>query len=349
VSGLRIGVAGAGAIGCFCGGRLAASGADVKLVGRERIRKELAENDLTLTDFDHAPVTIPKSEVQISDDLEFLASCDVILVTVKSSQTAEVGKDLARILLDKKAVIVSFQNGVRNADVLRAELASTCKGAIVLGAIVGFNVVGAGHGVFKRTTTGPLTLEANADVRVADLESLLKKAGFEAELTSDIRAHQWAKLVSNVNNAIGALTDVPTQKLIFDARYRKILRAVIAETIHVLDLAKISPAKVGPIPVRYFPMLLALPTPILRVAMRAQLKVDPEARSSMWQDLSLGRLTEVDDLNGEIVRLAETHGADAPINRRIVQLVHEVEQRRNGSPKMSAESLWIAIHQAKND
>ncbi len=344
MSGLRIGIAGAGAIGCFCGGRLAASGADVKLVARERVRNELTENDLTLADFDHAPVTIPKSQVQISGDLEFLASCDVILVAVKSSQTAEVGRDIARILLDTKAVIVSFQNGVRNADVLRAKLPN----AIVLGAIVGFNVVGAGNGVFKRTTTGPITLEANADARVGDLESLLKKAGFEAELTPDIRAHQWAKLVSNVNNAIGALTDVPTQKLIFDARYRKILRAVIAETIRVLDLAKISPAKVGPIPVRYFPTLLALPTPILRVAMRAQLKVDPEARSSMWQDLSLGRLTEVDDLNGEIVRLAESHGGDAPINRSIVRLVHEVEQRRNGSPKMSAESLWIAIHQGKN-
>jgi 2-dehydropantoate 2-reductase len=344
VSGLRIGVAGAGAIGCFCGGRLAAVGVDVKLVARERIRKELAEHDLTLTDFDHAPATIPKSKVQISGELEFLADCDVILVAVKSSQTTEVGKDLARVLAKKnterKPIVISFQNGVHNADLLRAENPH----AIVLGAIVGFNVVGAGDGVFKRTTTGPLTIEANDDARVRDLESLLKKAGFEADLTSDIRAHQWAKLVSNVNNAIGALTDMPTQKLLFDARYRRIMRAVIAETIHVMKVAGVHPAKMGPIPVRYFPMLLALPTPILRVAMRAQLKVDPEARSSMWQDLSLGRMTEVDELNGEIVSLAEAHGGDAPLNRRIVELVHEVEQRRNGSPKMSAESLWAAIH-----
>ncbi|MEO7109320.1 MAG: 2-dehydropantoate 2-reductase [Polyangiaceae bacterium] len=340
MSALRIGVAGAGAIGCFCGGRLAAIGADVKLVGRERIRNELAEHDLTLTDFDHAPVIVPKANVQIADELQFLADCDVVLVAVKSSQTAEVGKDLARVLGKRNTVVISFQNGVRNADVLREHLPN----AIVLGAIVSFNVVGAGDGVFKRTTTGPLIIEANEDARVRDLESSLKKAGFEVELTDDIRAHQWTKLVSNVNNAVGALTDMPTQQLLFDARYRKILRALIAETIGVMDLAKISPAKAGPIPVRYFPMLLALPTPILRVAMRAQLKVDPEARSSMWQDLSLGRMTEVDELNGEIVKLAEAHGGDAPMNRRIVKLVHEVEQRRNGSPKMSAESLWIAIH-----
>lgn len=340
MSALRVGIAGAGAIGCFCGGRLLAIGAAVKMVGRERIRKELADHDLTLGDFEEPPVTVPKSKVAIAGDPEFLADCDVIVVAVKSSQTAEVGKDLARVLGNKNTIVISFQNGVRNADVLRKELPN----AIVLGGIVGFNVIGAGNGVFKRTTTGPLTIEAHDDPRVRALESLLKKAGFLTDVTTDIRAHQWAKLVSNVNNAIGALTDAPTQKLLFDSRYRKIMRAVIAETIRVMDLAKIRPAKVGPIPVRFFPMLLALPTPILKVAMRAQLKVDPEARSSMWQDLSLGRLTEVDELNGEIVKLAQAHGGDAPINRRIVDLVHEVEQRRSGSPKMPAETLWIEIH-----
>lgn len=319
----------------------------MRLVARDRIRSELAANDLTLADFDQTPITVPKAKIKIAGDPEFLADCDVVLVTVKSSQTSEVGRDLARALVertnDQKPIVISFQNGVRNADLLRVELPN----AIVLGAIVSFNVVGAGGGVFKRTTTGPLTIEANDDARVSDLESLLKKAGFEVGLTNDIRAHQWAKLVSNVNNAIGALTDVPTMQVLFDSRYRRIARALIAETIRVMDRAGVHPAKMGPIPVRYFPILLGLPTPILRVAMRAQLKVDPEARSSMWQDLSLGRLTEVDELNGEIVKLAESHDADAPLNRRIVELVHEVEQRRNGSPKMSADSLWSAIHEPK--
>ena len=73
------------------------------------------------------------------------------------------------------------------------------------------------------------------------------------------------------------------------------------------------------------------------------MKVDPEARSSMWQDLSRGRLTEVDYLNGEFVRLAEKLGMDAPFNRRIVGLVHAAENQGPGSPDLSADALWSAL------
>ena len=69
-----------------------------------------------------------------------------------------------------------------------------------------------------------------------------------------------------------------------------------------------------------------------------------EARSSMWEDLARGRKTEVDYLNGEIVRLAQTCGAAAPLNTRVVQLIHDVEARGTGSPKLSAEALWSALH-----
>ena len=72
--------------------------------------------------------------------------------------------------------------------------------------------------------------------------------------------------------------------------------------------------------------ILKLPTPVVRVVIRAQLRIDPDARVSMWTDLERGRLTEVDFLNGEIVRLADEQGAAAPINRRIVELVHEAER-----------------------
>ncbi len=63
----------------------------------------------------------------------------------------------------------------------------------------------------------------------------------------------------------------------------------------------------------------------------------------MWEDIERGRKTEVDYLNGEIVRLADSVGAKAPINRRVVELVHEVEARGAGSPKMSPADLFDAI------
>ncbi len=76
---------------------------------------------------------------------------------------------------------------------------------------------------------------------------------------------------------------------------------------------------------------------------KAQLTIDPEARSSMWQDLAKRRATEVEELNGEIVRLAAASGASAPLNRRLVDLVHEAERRGAGSPEFSAEALWERI------
>ncbi|MNC99333.1 2-dehydropantoate 2-reductase [compost metagenome] len=66
----------------------------------------------------------------------------------------------------------------------------------------------------------------------------------------------------------------------------------------------------------------------------------------MWQDLDKRRLTEVDFLNGEITRLAKDHGALAPINERIVTLVHEVEARGEGSPNLSPQALWSALTSA---
>ena len=71
------------------------------------------------------------------------------------------------------------------------------------------------------------------------------------------------------------------------------------------------------------------------------MKVDPEARSSMWEDLTRGRPTEVDHLNGEIVRLADQHATDAPLNRRIVELVHAAEATR--SPGFTAHALWASL------
>ena len=171
----------------------------------------------------------------------------------------------------------------------------------------------------------------------------LEACGFEVELSSNIRAMQWAKLIMNLNNAVGALTDVPTRELLFTQEYRRILAAIMAEALAVMKQAGVHPAKLGAIPVGLFPLMLRLPTPVLRVVARAQLKIDPQARSSMWEDVSRGRLTEVDFLNGEIVRLAASCGAEAPLNRRVVELVHEVEARGRGSPRLGAEGLWGAL------
>lgn len=340
---LRIGVMGAGSIGCFIGGRLVSRGHDVVLVGRERVRSELAAHDLRLTDVGGAVDVVAKERVRVELDASALADRDVILVCVKSAQTREAGLTLAP-RARRDALVVSMQNGVRNADVLRESM----PGATVLGGIVGFNVVSKGEGSFQRGTTGPLAIElptATGDgARVKELRAALAKSGFEVELPANIRAKQWSKLMMNLNNAVSALSGAPTPELLFTPGYRRILRALIREALSVLDAAGIAPAKLGAIPVRFFPVILALPTPVLRIVARAQLAMDPEARSSMWEDLTRGRATEVDYLNGEVVALAKTCGASAPLNARIVEMVHAAEEARKGSPGLSPDAFWSALH-----
>ncbi|RYE89431.1 MAG: 2-dehydropantoate 2-reductase, partial [Myxococcales bacterium] len=151
-----------------------------------------------------------------------------------------------------------------------------------------------------------------------------------------------------LNNAVSALTDAPTRDLVFEPRYRRILAALIGEALDVMRAAGVRPARLGAIPPALLPVVLGLPTPLLRVVARAQLRIDPQARSSMWEDLMRGRLTEVDFLNGEIVRLAEKAGVPAPCNRRITALVHEAEFRGPGSPRMPAERLWDELSRARS-
>ena len=355
---LPIGVMGAGAIGCFVGGRLAARGADVVLVGRERTKAELVAHGLVLQDLEGPDVRVavgrarlpslpgpsteaPGSEGDIlfATDASALADRDVVLCCVKSGQTAEAADRLAAVL-GANAVVVSFQNGVRNADVLRERLPRHT----VLGGIVTFNVVAAGEGVFRRATSGPLVIERReGDARVEALAQSLRTAGFDVVVPRDVRPLQWTKLVMNLNNAVGALSGAPTRDLLFVPGYRRVLAAVIREALAVLRAARVPTARLGPMPVAVFPYVLSLPTPLLRVVASAQVKVDPEARSSMWQDLTRGRATEVDHLNGEIVRLAREHGIAAPLNERTVELVHEVERAGRGSPNLSPEALWSAL------
>lgn len=337
---LRIGVMGAGAVGCYVGGSLAAEGHDVVFVGRERLKKELEASGLVLADLDGATGrVVAKEKLAFQTKLSALANRDVVLCCVKSAQTEETARELASVL-PPGTVVVSLQNGVRNADVLSAALTEQH----VLGGIVGFNVVSKGSGTFRRATSGPLVIESSADPRVVELVRGLSAAGFQVELVKDIRPLQWSKLVMNLNNAVGALSDRPTKELLFSAGYRRILGAVMAEAVKVLRAAKTPTAKLGALPVGLFPLVLRLPSAILRVIAGAQVKIDPEARSSMWEDLSRNRPTEVDHLNGEIVRLAESCGATAPLNARMVKIVHDAEKRGAGSPKLTAEELWSALH-----
>lgn len=329
---------GAGAIGGFVGGCLLAShAADVTLVGRESLADEVAEHGLTVVGFgreDH----VPPDRARVETDASALANCDVILVCVKSGATESTAEAMAPVLRED-AVVVSLQNGVRNAETLREQLP---RHRVVPG-VVGFNVVMRENATFVHSFSGPLVLEAEDTPFDRSLVTALRSAGLDVKVVNPIAPEQWTKLLTNLNNAIAALSGAATPAMILSPGYRRLMTMLLDEGRSVLREAGIPTAKFRGAPLSVMSVVFKLPTPLVRLVLGAQLKLDPESRASMWFDLERGRPTEVDYLNGEIVRLAEANGSDAPLNRRLVELVHEAERAGKGSPGLSAEALTRAV------
>lgn len=333
---------GAGSIGCFLGGMLATDpGIDVVFVGRERVGNELSEHGLKLVNLGASPITAEKERYEFSSNVSSLADCHVVLCCVKSAQTEEVARAMAEVL-PEDAVVASMQNGVRNVGVLREHLGTRQ----VLPGIVDFNVVSQGSGCFQRTMDGPLRTTRSSHAAWRTMTKAFAASGLTLIEDDDIGPEQWTKLLLNLNNAVSALSGAATPALILSPEYRRVVAAILDEGIRVVRAAQIHPAKLRGIPVSWMPRILRLPTSIVRLVTRAQMSVDPEARSSMWEDLMRGRATEVDYLNGEVVALAKRLGIAAPVNEAIVAMIRDAERAANGSPEISGPKLLAAVEAA---
>jgi len=325
-----IGVAGAGSIGCFVGGMLAAAGRKVALLARPRVIAEIEADGLRLTSFEGFDRTVAANELMLSEDARIFGDAAAILVTVKSADTAEIAEVVAAHAPDD-AVIVSLQNGVGNADVLRERL----PGRRVLAAMVPFNVVAPGEGRFHRATSGDIVVEQD-DAATADR---LSAPGLRMRATGNIEGVQWGKLLVNLNNALNALSALPLRRQLADRAWRRLLADQVAEGLAAIRTEGIKPVSPTPVPSSWTPSLLRLPDPVFQLLLGRTMKIDPEARSSMAEDLQRGRRTEIDYLQGVVVELAERHGLDVPLSRRIVALIKHAEAAGTGSPMLTPEQI----------
>lgn len=314
----RVCIFGAGSIGCYVGGRLAAGGAPVTLIGRERIGREIAEHGLHLTDWRGARLDATSDRLRYATTPEAAADAGLVLVTVKSADTGGAGRALASVL-DDKTVVVSFQNGLGNAPQLQRHLARQ----VVLGGMVPFNVVNRGRGVFHQGSEGALEVERHT--ALAAFEPAFIAGGIPLVQQSDLRPVQWAKLLLNLNNSVNALSGLPLKEQLSQRDFRRCVSLAQQEALELLEHARIRPAHLTPLPPGWIPRLLSLPDWLFSRLANRMLAIDPLARSSMWEDLEAGRRTEVDWLNGEIVRLAQAQGREAPVNARLLALVHAAE------------------------
>jgi 2-dehydropantoate 2-reductase len=325
-----IGVAGAGSIGCFVGGMLAAGGRRVALLARPRVIQEIEAGGLRLTSFEGLDRNIASNQLTLSEDPKVFADAAVVLVTVKSTDTPEIAEAIARHA-PADAVVVSLQNGVGNVAVLRERL----PGRRVLAGMVPFNVVAPGQGRYHRATSGDIVIEQD-DAGPAEQLSV---PGLRMRPSGNIAGVQWGKLLLNLNNALNALADLPLRQQLAQRAWRRLFADQMAEGLAAIKAEGIKPVSSTPIPAGWMPALLRLPDAVFALLLGGSMKIDPEARSSMWEDLQRGRATEIDYLQGVITAIADRHGLQVPLSRRIVTLIRNAEAVGKGSPRLTPEQI----------
>ena len=140
------------------------------------------------------------------------------------------------------------------------------------------------------------------------LRETLNVPGAPTREHHDMASVQWGKLLLNLNNALNALAGVPLATQLADRRWRLILAAQIREGLRVLKAAGVRPARIEAVPPGLIPRILRLPNWLFRRVAARMLAIDPQARSSMWEDLERRRPTEIDDLQGAILALGKKSG-----------------------------------------
>lgn len=328
-------VAGAGSIGCYVGGMLAVSGRKVTLVARPRISAEIKSHGLTLTNLDGSVMRASPQDLVATETPAAFADADVVLVTVKSRDTAAIASQI-RDHAPKTATIVSLQNGVKNAEVLRSVL----DGWDIRAAMVPYNVVPLGQGGYHRATDGDTVVEAGP----GQIGALLSMPTIPMQESNDIVGVQWGKFLINLNNALNALSGLPLQTQLRNRAWRRLMAAQWTEALAVLRANGIDPRPTTPLPVAAVPFVLRLPTAMFQRIAGAMLQIDPQARTSMSYDLIEGRPTEIDVLQGEIVRLGKACGRPTPINGMVADVIRSAEIAGQGLPNISPSALWAELN-----
>lgn len=315
---LKIAVLGAGAIGCYIGGQWQAAGLDVRFVGRPRVADEIAQHGLTLTDYSGWSWHGAAREVDFRTEANALGDADLIVVAVKCTALEGAAAEIAQHARHDAAV-VSLLNGVRAASILAASLPQHQVSA----GMVPFNVAALGAGRWHRGSKGRMVF-ARTTLTEALARHLSHGPG-KLRLASDMTPVLWGKLLLNLNNPVNALSGLTLHEELSQRGYRRVFAASIREALTVLDAAGVVPARVAALPAKALPTVLETPDWLFRnTGLRLQ-KIDRTARSSMADDLTMGRSTEIDHLNGEIVHLARDNRLGAPLNASIVAHIKAAE------------------------
>ncbi len=304
---IRVAVLGAGAVGCFFGGMLARAGHRVVLIGRQAHVEVFRKSGLHFEGLkfnEHV-------RVEASTDAQAVRGARLVLFCVKSTDTESAAAQIAPHL-DAGALVVNLQNGVDNTERIQARMPQPVIPAVVY---VATEMAGPGH--LKHHGRGDLVIGSLNKNSLNEWNERIKAwfeaAGVPVVISENVAGELWAKLVVNcAYNALSAITQLPYGKMIQGPGIRDTMRDVVEETLAVAEAAG----------VRMAPDMLAKTYKIAE-AMPAQY-------SSTAQDLARGKPTEIDHLNGYVVRQGEALGIPTPANRALQALVKLIESKPRG-------------------
>lgn len=299
---MKIGIVGAGAMGCLYGGKLAQAGAEVVLCDISRPHVEAVNaSGLTIEELDGKATVVRLKATVVPADL---SNAEVLLIFVKSSATAAVARQFAG-LAKPGAIAVTLQNGLGNEQILREAFGAerTAAGVTSQGATF------VGPGRVRHAGVGPTHLCLSDNSKLAPLAEALNRAGFETHLEKSVDSLVWSKLVINVGiNALTALTGLANGRLLDFPQTRALMADLVAEAVRV--------AQARGIPLSYAEPLAMVYTVAEKTGRN---------RSSMLQDFDRRRPSEIDFINGAILREAEALGIEVPVNRTITRLIQTLD------------------------
>lgn len=309
------------AVGCYIGGRLLASGGKVRFVSIGRVPSDIHKYGLWLSRHDGRDWHIPSIAATFTQDVTHLGEADLVIFAAKAKETRSAARELATVL-KPDATVLCLQQGVSNVDTLRTCLPQHS----VLEMIAMFDVSSIGQGVQHLHQGSPGTLHARADVGLLPFLRLFSNAGLPLSMYTDMQRVQWAGTLAHLNDALNALANLPLREQFAQRAFRCCLALLQEEALGLLRSADIKPATLGAWPAAWTPRLLRLPNGLFGALRGSAFEFDSQARSGMSSDLAAWRATEVDWIQGDVVRLGRRLGRQAPMNERMCQLVHDAER-----------------------
>ncbi|MDL1971286.1 MAG: 2-dehydropantoate 2-reductase [Candidatus Desulfofervidaceae bacterium] len=305
---MRIGIFGTGALGGFYGGILVKNGADVVFIARGKTLEVIRKQGLGIKSVKYGEFTVP---VKATDNPDAAGKVDILLLCVKSYDTAKVAP-LLLPMLKETSVVISVQNGIDNEEILAEVLgAERVLGGV---AFVGAYVISPGvvvHEAAGLLEIGELTRKKTE--RVERVVSFLNAYGIESRVSRDILYALWKKLLWNVAfNPYSVVTRTTVGQMLTCKEAREILVSVMQECLEVAR---------------------AWGVKLKESHIEKYLKVTPglsDYKTSMLLDFERGKPLEIEGITGALIKKAEAKKLNVPFNRCIYNTVKFLVKMRDG-------------------